>query len=134
MRAFFGLWASASAAGNVDPTTDTTAKVGFALAASTGNLKFVNCTGGSAPTVLDLPACPINTTDLWELVLFGAPGGSTIYYRITNLSTATVVTGSLTTNLPGSTVYLAAQCWATNNAQAAVVTWALSRLYLETDY
>jgi hypothetical protein len=133
-RGFFGLWASASAATNVDPTTSTTAHWGICFALNTGNWKLCWADGTTAGNS-DLGASyPLNTTDLIEVVAFVAPGGSSISYRITNLSSSTITTGTSSTNIPGSTAYLAVQNWMTNNATAAAVTFAISSMYLESDY
>jgi hypothetical protein len=120
---------------NVDPTTTTApGKIGLAINVNTGNWKLVNNTTGSAPTVLDLGASfTVNTTDLLELILFSAPNGTSIGYRVTNVSTNAVISGSLTTNLPTNTTFLAPAFWITNNATAASATIDWGGWYLESD-
>lgn len=134
-RVFVGLSDSVAAPTNVDPTTNTTpGKVGVAINASTGNWKFVHNVTGSAPTVTDLGATmPVNTTSLYELILFSKPGGTVIGYRLKNLSTGdTVSDETLTTNIPSTTTFLAPQFWMVNVA-AAITTFDFGGWYLESD-
>ena len=136
MRMFVGMQDSVANATNVDPTTSTTiGKVGLAINASTGNWNLVNNVAASAPTVTGLGASfPVNTTDVMELVLFCPPNGSTIGYRVTNWTTGAQTSGSLTTNIPAATTFLAPYIWATNNATAAAVAFDFISTYIETDY
>jgi|GEM_PF-567017 len=135
-RGFFGLSDVTTAPTNVDPTTSTTpGKVGMAFNANTGNWKFVQNITGTVPTSLDLGASfPINTTDLFELIMFAAPNDSAIHYRITDLSTGAQMSSStLTTNIPSNSTYLTSVEWMTNNATTANVAFDFSAVYLESD-
>lgn len=134
-RGFFGLWGNAVVATNVNPTTDiTVAKVGLCFATNTGNWQIVSSTT-AAVTNTDLGATmPINTTDVMELVLFCAPGGTTIGYRVTNITTGATVSGTLSTNVPAVTVAMAVNMWHTNNTAGVAVGFGLNKWYLETDY
>ena len=134
-RAFIGLADSVSAPTNVDPTTTTApGKIGMAINLNTGNWKFVNNTSGSAPTVTDLgPNFPINTTSLYELVLFSAPNGTSIGYRVTNISTGNQASGSFSTNLPANTAFMSPMAWITNNVTAASAALDYLGWYLESD-
>ncbi len=138
-RAFVGLSDSVAAPTNVDPTTSTApGKMGLAINANTGNWKWVNNATGTAPTVVDLGAnFLVDTTSLYELIIFCPPNGSTVTYRVTNLSTNTngnaQVTGTATTNITGNTTFLAPQFWITNNATAAAAILGFGGWYLESD-
>lgn len=136
-RAFVGISdAATTAPTNVDPTTSVTiGKVGMAINANTGNWSLVNNVAGTAPNILALGAnFPVDTTTLYELILFSAPNGSGISYRCTNLTTNTgTLSGSLTTNIPASTTFLGRQAWMTNNATASAIQFSMSRFYLESD-
>lgn len=137
MRMFVGLTDTATTAPtNIDPTTSTTpGKIGMAINASTGNWNLVHNITGTAPTVIALGGSyPVDTTSLYEMVLFAKPNDTVITYRITNLSTTAQTSGTLSTNLPATTTPLGRTCWATNNATAAAVVWDLSRFSLESDY
>jgi hypothetical protein len=134
-RAFAGLTDSTAAPTNVDPTTTTTpAKLGIGFNANTGNMKLINNTSGTAPTSTDLGAnFPVSTTTLYELVLYSAPNGSSVGYRVTNLSTGNQTSGSLSTNLPVNTSFLAPQMWISNNGSAGTSSIDSAGWYLESD-
>jgi hypothetical protein len=136
MRVFAGIVDVAANPTNIDPTTATApGGIGLAINASTGNWKIVNNITGTARTSADLGASfPVNNTDLMELVIFSAQNGSAVGYRVTNLSTAAVTSGSLSTNIPANTTFLAPSIWLTNNATAAAATLGFVSTYVETDY
>ena len=107
----------------------------MAINASTGNWNLVHNITGTIPTVIPLGASyPVDTTTLYELILFAKPNDTVVTYRITNLSTTAQTSGTLSSNLPASTTPLGRVCWATNNATASAVAWDLSRFSLESDY
>lgn len=134
-RGFFGLTEGTAAPTNIDPLTTTAlSKVGLAFALNTGNWKLIHNAAGTAPTQIDLGSSfPLNTTDVIRLHLFAKPNGTTIGYRVENLSTGAVATGTLSTNLPVATTFMAVKMWMTNNATAAAVAFNLHRWYCETD-
>jgi hypothetical protein len=135
-RAFVGLADVVTAPTNVDPTTSTTpGKVGMAINANTGNWSWVNNVTGTAPTVTALGASfPVNTTDLYELIIYSAPNGSGITYRVQNLNTAAVTANTtVSANIPANTTFLAPLYWMTNNATAAAVAMDSAGWYLESD-
>jgi hypothetical protein len=132
---FFGLYSSTTAlTATTNQVTSTTSRVGLAIQMNTGNWQLVSA-NGSAVTAIDLGASfPVNTTDLLELVLFSAPGGSVISYRVTNMTTGATTSGDLSTNLPGNTTYMTYHEALSNNAAAAAVKFSHKILYLETDF
>lgn len=135
-RAFVGLSDSVAAPTNVDPTTSITiGKMGLAINANTGNWKWVNNNAGTAPAVTDLGVnFPVNTTDLYELIIYSPPNGTTVTYRVTNMSTTNQITGTATgANIPAATTFLAPQFWITNNATAAAAILDFGGWYLESD-
>jgi len=135
-RAFVGLSNAAATPTNVSPILDTNfSKIGMGIAANTGNWKLIHNVAGTTPTTVDLTNAPINTTNLYELVLYSPPNGSYIGYRVTNLSNGTVISGSTTssTNVPASNTFLAPITWITNNAQAAAAQIDHAGWYLESD-
>lgn len=136
LRAFCGLVDVAANPTNIDPTTTTApGGVGLAVNANTGNWKLVNNITGTARTSLDLGASfPVNNTDLMEIVLFSPPNGSGIGYRVTNWSTGAQTGGTLTTNIPAATTFMAGSVWVTNNAAAAAQTLDFISFYAETDW
>jgi hypothetical protein len=136
MRFFAGLQDTVANPTNVDPTTTTTpGKIGLAINANTGNWNLVHNVTGTAPTIIALGATfPVNNTDLMELILFAAPNGANIGYRVTNWSTGATVSGTLTTNIPAATSFMIPTLWITNNATAATASFDFISTYVETDY
>ncbi len=106
--AFHGLWSGTANPGNVNWLTDTaTGRIGLVSSANSGNLRLAHNTQGTAPTLIDLGATmPVNTTDMYELVLYCGPNASSVTYKVTNMNTAAVVTGTISTNLPANTQFL----------------------------
>lgn len=137
-RMFIGLDSNATAAPtNIDYlTSTTTAKIGMYATGSTGNnWNLIHNTAASVPTSIPLGAnFPVDTTSLIEMILYAKPNDTVVTYRITNLSTGNLVSGSLSTNLPASTAPLGRLIAGCNNATAAAMAWDLSKFSLETDY
>ena len=134
-RAFVGLSADTAAPTNVEPNTINNS-VGAAVLSASGNLQIVTRDGATAQTI-DLGAgFPGNSlsADLYELMLYAPPNGTTIDYRVERLNNGNVAEGTLTTNLPGSTTLLCPKLWRCNNATALAVGIDLVHLYIETSY
>lgn len=136
LRAFAGIVDVAANPTNVDPTsTATPGGVGIAVNGNTGNWKLVNNVTDTARTASDLGAnFPVINTDLLELALSCMPNDSGISYQVTNLSTGNTTGGTLTTNIPANTSFLAPAIWTTNNATGAAQTLDFISTYVETDY
>lgn len=136
-RFFIGLDSNATAAPtNIDYlTSTTTAKIGMYATGSTGNWSLIYNTAAAVPTNVPLGATfPINTTDLYEMILFAKPNDTAISYRITNLSTGAATSNTIASNLPASTALLGRLIAGCNNATAAAMVWDISRFSIETDY
>jgi hypothetical protein len=133
---FFGLYSSVTAlTATTNNVTGLVSRVGLACALNTGNWQLV-IANGTAVTATDLGVSfPINTTGFMELILFSAPGGSVISYRITDMTSAATVSGDMTmTNAMATTVYMTPHMAFSNNATAAAVKFSSKNMYLETDY
>jgi hypothetical protein len=132
-RWFLGIVDTTAAPTNVDPLAATTpGGIGLAFNTNAGNLKLINNLSGAARTVLDLPICPVNVTDIWQIELI-CPANGTITYIVTNQSTGAKVTGTLTANIPALTTLLGKQSWTTNNATAAACAADYKRLASKSD-
>ena len=135
MRAFWGIQDSVTPLTNVDYTTATApGKIGLAIIANTGNWNLVHNITASAPTVIALGAnFPVNITDVLELNLSCAPNGSTIGYRVRNLSTGNETSGALSTNIPAATTFMCPSGAITNNATAAIASMRFYKWTKEAD-
>ena len=135
-RMFVGLSDSTAAPTNIDPLATGTGigRLGVAINSNTGNWNFVNNVSGTAPTVTALGAnFPVNTTDIYELVLFSPPNGSSVGYRVQNITTGNQTSGSVSTNIPANTTFMSPNFWATNNATGAAAIIDFTGWYLESD-
>jgi hypothetical protein len=135
-RMFVGLSAATGAPTNVEPSTLVNS-IGVAQLSTSGNLHIVWNGATATNAAIDLGAAfPANTlsADAYELVLFAPSGGGVVSYQVTRLNTGDTASGSLTVNLPLSTVLLCHQLWRTNNATALAVGLDICGLYIETDY
>lgn len=135
-RAFIGLADTVANPTNIDPIASSTyGKLGVAINLNTGNWKFINNVVGTVPTATDLGAnFTVNTTSLYELIMFSAPNGTSIGYKVTNLSTGTQTSGSFSTNIPSNTTFVNPVAWITNNATNAAASLDYTGWYLESDY
>lgn len=105
--------------------------------ASTGNWQFFRNDGTGTATKVDLGATNAarNTTHGYDLVMFMAPNGSTLYVRIANLhSGAVVLDTSYTTDLPAVNTGMAFKAECNNGAVASAVNLEIAKVYVETDY
>lgn len=94
--------------------------------------------GGSAQTRVALGALfPTNTvsTDVYELVLFAPPNGSTVQYQVTRLNTGDTTSGIISNaaNLPSSTQFLSPNCQRNTGATATAVGIDMFGFYAEVD-
>ena len=141
-REFHGLANRTTIFATVDPTTDiTVAKVGmgYALSGTTGSWKIVASSATSAYTAIDLGSTnfSVNVNDVYELVLFSKVNDISIGYRVTNLTSSAVASGTITigTNTPANTLPLAVHHWVSpGTVTAGVATFGLNKWYLESDY
>jgi hypothetical protein len=72
-------------------------------------------------------------TDMYELSLFCAPNGASVYYQVINLTTNIGVSGEITTNLPANTQLLAWQIWRHNATTGSAVGIDVMSVYMESD-
>ena len=134
-RTFVGLYASTSVIGNVDPSTLLN-MVGFGADAADTNLSFMHNDGSGVATketlTGNIPARSLSA-DMFEIRIFCAPNGTTIYYSIENLSNPSYCEGSVTTDIPTNTTFLSPQIWTNNGVTALAVGIDVVSQYIETD-
>jgi hypothetical protein len=117
-------------------TGDPSAKsniIGFGVDAADSNIQFmVNDASGTA-TKTDLGSnFPGKTTGcVYEMRLFCAPGGSTVYYSLERFDSAQFAEGSASSDLPTATTLLGEQFSIRNGAIASAATIAMMSFYAE---
>jgi hypothetical protein len=134
-RGFWGISDIAAAnPTNVDPLASTAgSKVGVGFNTNTGNWQLIHNAAGVAPTVIDLEAnFPINVTNVYQLELAALPNADGIDYVFSDITTGNTTSGTLTTNIPSNTTFLAPISWMTNNLTAAAFSFANVRTSLTT--
>lgn len=102
---------------------DTVLKFGISNATT---LSFDATTGAAASKT--------NATDLWEFSMYHAPNGTTVNWRLENLSTGVVVESAFATNIPATTVVLRPTFNVGNGSTAAALVAACARMYVYSDY
>ena len=131
-RLFQGMWDTATAVGNVDPSTLTN-MFGFGCDSGQTNLRFFHNDNTGAATPIDLGASfPTNTdrTDMYLTRIYCAPNGTSIDYYIKNIVTGAEASGTVSSNLPAQSTLLSPQIWMNNGTTALavsihVVTWTI---------
>jgi hypothetical protein len=134
---FAGLQASTAALGAVTTPSSLLNMVGIGYDSGDTNLQVMVNDGAGTATKVDLGASfPVRTTSHFlELVLFCAPNGGQITYRVTRLEApANQVSGTLATDLPVNTTPLCSRYYMTNNATASAATFATPGHYVESDF
>jgi Protein of unknown function (DUF2793) len=137
-RMFVGLRNAVTAPTNVEPNTLTNC-IGLAQLSTSNNLHLVYG-GSAAQTPIDLGASfPANgaSAAAYELQLFASPVTQTIGYKVMRLDTGDTVSGILSgtvgTQVPAATTFLAHTAWRSNNATALACGLDVVSVYLETD-
>jgi len=136
-RLFVGFAANAAAPTDVDPSTQVNI-IGVGYDNGDTNFSIMHNDGSGTATKVDLGASfPKTTTDrtyMYDLAFFCAPNTSTVYYEFIELTSDTVVSGTITTNLPSNTTLLGARGYSSVGGTSSVTGIALVSLYVETDY
>ena len=134
-RTMVGLTATTTAFTNAEPSTFLNL-IGMGHDSTDTNFQIMFNDGAGAATKIDLGANfskSVTNTNMYELALYCAPNGTTVYYQAINLTSDTSTSGTITTNIPLNTQLLTWQLWRSNNATAAAVGIDLCSVYIETD-
>jgi hypothetical protein len=137
-RAFVGLNTVTGTATDVEASSRTN-QVGMGWDAADTNIQFMHNDGSGTCTKIDLgagfPVPTVDRTNIYEVALFSPPGtAQSVTYEITNLVTGATATGTVTTDLPGSTTALNPFAYMSVGGTSSVIGICLFGLYIETDY
>lgn len=137
-RMIVGLTSSTAAIATTQNPSGLTNCIFVGNDAADGNLQIMHNDAAGACVKVDLGASfPVPSSvnnAMYEAIFFAAPNASTVGYRVTRLDTGAVASGTLSTELPASTVFLAPHIYVNNNAVASAVILDFYRYYVETDY
>jgi len=136
-QVFVGLRNSAAAiAANTDPSSLTnTIYMGIDNTQTTFRIGHNDGSGTATTTNLGA-SFPANTTDtdMYELRFYVAPNSSTWYYRVENLSSGAVASGSFSTDVPSNTTFLCPAVYVSNGSDATAVGIDVSQYSIITKY
>lgn len=110
--------------------------VGYDSADSNWHLMHKTGTGAAAKTDLgaSFPRQSADRSKMYELVLFCSPGGAGVFYEFTELGTANIATGEITSNLPDADTMMKWGIVASAGGTSSVVGISVASAYVETDY
>jgi hypothetical protein len=107
-------------------------------ATGSGALSFVTHDGTTRNALpINFTADLVSSSPLLEFMMYCAPNGGTIFFRLDDVTNGATYTNSTTANLPGATVMMSPQCQASNGtANVTVNTVAISvyKGYIESVY
>lgn len=135
-RAFVGLRGSGAAPTDVQPSSLVNI-LGMGWDSADTNIQFLCNDGSGAASKVDLgtsfPVPTSNRSKVYEVQLFCAPNGTTVYWRVLDVGTGAVAQGSVNTDIPANTILLTPLGYCSVGGTSSVVGIALFNLYLETD-
>lgn len=134
-RGFCGFLSTTTAPTDVDPSTLTnvlgvgcdSADTNYFVMHRTGTGTVVKVNTGIAKSAAD-------NTEMYDLAIFCAPGGTSVHIQFTRLSDDVSFTHTITTSLPAETTLLAPQGYYSVGGTNSVIGVALVSMYIETDY
>jgi hypothetical protein len=134
-RAFVGMASVTTAPTDVEPSSLTNS-LGMGWDAADTNIQLLTNDGSGTCSKTDLGASfPVPTTDrtsLYELSMY-SPRGTTqsVGWLVTDLVSGATASGTLTTNLPGTSLLLAPRGWVSVGGTSSVIGMALVSLALD---
>jgi hypothetical protein len=136
-RLFVGLCENTTIIVTADPSTKFNT-LGFCVEAGESAITFLHNTSSGTAVKESIPGQPaLASLRGYDAYIWCAPNDSTVYYRLDDVLTGTVIVDtSISTDLPDSTTLLAAQCVMSNGANTASANLAVvgvARMYIETD-
>ena len=109
-------------AANFDPANLTNC-VGLAYNTGDANMRIVHNDGAGTATEIDLgTSFPAGTVNVGYSLELWTADGTEYSYQVVNLDTGAEISGTITTNLPASTLLLSWQHAMSNNATAVAIT------------
>jgi hypothetical protein len=107
-------------------------------ATGSGALRFVTHDGTTRNALaINFAANLVSDVLMLDFMMYCAPNGGTIFFRLDDVVNGVTYTNSTTTNLPGATVMMSPQCQASNgtaNITNSTVAMAIFKLYVESVY
>lgn len=135
VRALVGLCNQTTALStSLSPLTQVdTISMAFETGETNWRLQYNDGSGNC--TRVDLGAnFPVNATAVYTLTLFCFPNDSSVYYEVQREDSLFLATGTLTTDIPSTTTFLAFHTHVNNGGTAAACSFDTHGAYINTDY
>jgi hypothetical protein len=136
-RGFCGLIDSVTTATDIEPSSQVSC-VGMGWDAADANVQIMHNDAAGTCTKIDLGiGFPVPVTDgsaMYELELECEPNANDIRWKAVNLAAGSTATGTITTDLPPSSVMLAVRGYISAGGTSSIIGFALGGIWLESDY
>ena len=137
-RFFIGLQANVSNPTDVAPSTLLN-MIGFGWEAGDTTVQLYHNDGSGVATKTSLGVnFPKYTTDratMYEVMLFAPPGGSSVKYQFTDMTTGQTTFGEITSaDQPQASTFVSPRMYASVGGVSSVVGITFSAMYVESDY
>lgn len=136
-RFYMGITGYTGSAADAEPSSRNDI-IGAGYDSADANFQLMHKDGSGAVTKVDLGAAfPRQIADrskMYDLQMYAAPNGSSVFYQFTDLETGAVASGEITTNLPPLTTFFKFTVTASVGGTSSVIGYSLAQFYLETDY
>jgi len=107
-------------------------------ATGSGALSFATHDGTTRNALpINLGSDLVTGSPLLEFMMYCAPNGGTIFFRLDDVTNGVTYTNSATANLPGATAMMSPQCLASNgtaNVTVGTVAMSVYKIYVESVY
>lgn len=133
-RCFFGMLSNSGAYGSMSPSS-LTDMIGIGFDAGDTAWSVYCNDGGGVPSKVTLSAsfpCNTNGVDVIEFAMRVAPGTQRVDWQVTNMTTGTIATGFMATDIPVE-IPLQPHLNVTNGPSAAAAAVDLMLMYIETE-
>ena len=137
-RAFAGMRGAVTAPTDVDPSSLSNL-CGMGYDAGDANLQFLHNDASGTASKIDLGAAfakpTTDRTAVYEIALFAPPGVTQVLgYEVTDLVSGAVASGTVTTDLPGTSQLLAPYSYVSVGGTSSVIGMAVMGLTIESDF
>lgn len=130
-RMFVGFTSSVANPTDVNPSTINDC-LGVGADAADTNWQIMHRTGAGSVVKVDtgIAKSAADNTEMYELEMLNAPGGSTVDFKFTRLATGVSFEHTATADLPSATTLLSARGWASVGGTNSVIGMSLGSLYI----
>ena len=112
--------------------------IGIGYDSSDGNLQFMHNDGSGTASKIDLGSnFAVTTTDrtnFYRLIMYAESNGSTVYFKVIDMTDGDTYTGSVNTNLPSNTTMFGPYGYTSVGGTSAVTGFALMQLEVFSDF